>query len=100
MYLGLLTVCLARLRSPLQLCAEDYHWWWRSFYVPGAAGLYLFIYSVFYYATHLSMSFVAALLYFGYMLIISTFFGMVCGVVGHYACFWFTRKIFAAVKVD
>lgn len=83
-----------------QLCAEDYHWWWRSFYVPGAAGIYLFVYSVFYYATHLSMTFVAGLLYFGYMLMISIFFGMVCGVTGHYACFWFTRKIFSAVKVD
>lgn len=84
----------------LQLCAEDYRWWWRSYMVPASAGLYLFVYSIFYYATHLSMTWVAALLYFGYMSIISTFFGMMCGVVGHYACFWFTRKIYSAVKVD
>lgn len=83
-----------------QLCAEDYHWWWRSFFVPGAAGAYLFAYSIIYYLRNLDMSFVAGLLYFGYMLLISMFFTLICGAAGHYACFWFTRKIYAAVKVD
>ena len=53
-----------------------------------------------YYATHLSMSFVASMLYFGYMLLASMFFALICGAAGHYACFWFTKKIYAAVKVD
>ena len=32
--------------SYFQLCAEDYHWWWRSFLTAGCSGLYLFAYSV------------------------------------------------------
>jgi len=62
--------------------------------------VYVFAYSILYYVQYLSMTFVAGLLYFGYMFIISLCIGMVCGVVGHYACFWFTRKIYSAVKVD
>ena len=55
-----------------QLCAEDYHWWWRSFFTSGASALYLFAYSAFYFFTKLEMTkFVSAMIYFGYMGIIS-----------------------------
>ena len=51
-----------------QLCAEDYHWWWRSFLTSGSSAGYMFAYSVFYFFTKLEITkFVSALLYFGYM---------------------------------
>jgi len=28
------------------LCAEDYHWWWRSFFTAGCTAFYVFIYSI------------------------------------------------------
>jgi transmembrane 9 superfamily protein 2/4 len=34
-----------------QLCAEDYHWWWRSFIGSGGCAIYVFFYSIFYYST-------------------------------------------------
>ena len=37
-----------------QLCAEDYHWWWRSFFVSGGSAFYVFLYSVFYFYTKVS----------------------------------------------
>lgn len=30
---------------PLQLCAEDYLWWWRSYYRGGSISIYVLIYS-------------------------------------------------------
>mgnify|MGYP002045182395 CR=1 FL=1 len=39
-----------------QLCAEDYHWWWRSFLTAGCSGLYLFIYSLVYMFTKMNMA--------------------------------------------
>ena len=30
----------------LQLCAEDYLWWWRSYYRGGSISLYVLIYSI------------------------------------------------------
>lgn len=30
----------------MQLCNEDYRWWWRSFLSSGSAALYLFGYSI------------------------------------------------------
>jgi transmembrane 9 superfamily protein 2/4 len=33
-----------------QLCAEDYHWWWRSFLCSGSTAIYVFLYSAFYFS--------------------------------------------------
>merc|ERR1711981_1531727 len=49
-----------------QLCAEDYHWWWRSFLTSGSSAVYLFLYSIFYFFTKLEITkFVSGLLFFG-----------------------------------
>ncbi|CAE7861385.1 TMN7 [Symbiodinium sp. KB8] len=85
----------------LQLVGEDYHWWWRSFFVPGASGFYLFLYSVFYYFTELDFHYATATLcYFGYMFLISLFFTLFTGAAGHLAAFVFVKKIYGAVKVE
>ena len=49
-----------------QLCNEDYHWWWRSFLSSGSAGLYLFLYAVWYFISKLEITgFVSSAVYFG-----------------------------------
>jgi transmembrane 9 superfamily protein 2/4 len=84
-----------------QLCAEDHRWWWRSVVAPGAAGLYLFLYSIYYFSSKLNITdSTSALLYFGYMGIISLLFSLVTGTMGHLACFWFVNKIYSSIKVD
>jgi len=84
-----------------QLCAEDYHWWWRAFLTSGSSAGYMFAYSVFYFFTKLEITkFVSALLYFGYMFIATIVFFLLTGTIGFYACYWFVWKIFSAIKVD
>ncbi|XP_014677964.1 PREDICTED: transmembrane 9 superfamily member 4-like [Priapulus caudatus] len=84
-----------------QLCAEDYHWWWRSFVVSGGSALYVFAYSVFYFANKLQISeFVPTLLYFGYTFLMVFSFFLLTGTVGFYAAYFFIRRIYAAVKID
>ena len=84
-----------------QLCAEDYHWWWRSFLTSGSSAGYMFAYSVFYFFTKLEITkFVSALLYFGYMSIAALVFFVSPGTIGFYACYIFVWKIFSAIKVD
>jgi transmembrane 9 superfamily protein 2/4 len=84
-----------------QLCAEDYHWWWRSFLTSGASALYLFLYSIFYFVTTLELDlFVSKLLYFGYTTIMSIAFFVLTGTIGFYACFFFVRKIYSSIHVD
>lgn len=83
------------------LCAEDYHWWWRSFLTSGFTAVYLFIYCCHYFATKLSIEDTASIiLYFGYTFIIVFLFFLLTGSIGFFACFWFIRKIYSVVKVD
>ncbi|VVC92935.1 unnamed protein product [Leptidea sinapis] len=51
----------------LQLCGEDYHWWWKSFIVSGGSAVYILVYSIFYFFTMLDITeFIPTLLYIGY----------------------------------
>ncbi|XP_024385064.1 transmembrane 9 superfamily member 7 [Physcomitrium patens] len=84
-----------------QLCSEDYNWWWRAYLTAGSSALYLFLYAAFYFFTKLDITkVVSGILYFGYMLIISYSFFVLTGTMGFYACYWFVRMIYAAVKID
>jgi transmembrane 9 superfamily member 2/4 len=43
---------------------------------------------------------VTYMLFFGYMGVICLGMFMLCGSIGFYSCLWFTRKIYASIKVD
>ena len=48
------------------LCRSEYRWWWISVLVPGSSGIYLFLYSIYYYFFELSINrFSSTVLYFG-----------------------------------
>ena len=64
----LITTCaeITIVMCYFQLCNEDYHWWWRSFLSSGSAGLYLFLYAVWYFISKLEITgFVSSAVYFG-----------------------------------
>ena len=92
---------IAILLCYFQLCNEDYRWWWRSFLTSGASAGYMMLYAVWYNLTELDMNgVVPVMLYFGYMSIIAFTFFLITGTIGFFACFWFTHKIYASIKVD
>eukprot|EP00092_Neocalanus_flemingeri_P033108 GFUD01036003.1.p1 GENE.GFUD01036003.1~~GFUD01036003.1.p1 ORF type:complete len:661 (+),score=167.98 GFUD01036003.1:53-2035(+) len=83
------------------LCAEDYHWWWRSFLTSGFTAFYLAIYCVHYFITKLDIEGAGStFLYFGYTSVMVFCFFLLTGTIGFFACFWFVRKIYSVVKVD
>lgn len=83
------------------LCAEDYHWWWRSFLTSGFTAIYFFFYCVHYFVSKLEISgAVSTILYFGYTFLMVFLFFLLTGSIGFFACFWFVTKIYSVVKVD
>ncbi|XP_050438800.1 transmembrane 9 superfamily member 2 [Adelges cooleyi] len=83
------------------LCAEDYHWWWRSFLTSAFTSFYLFLYCVHYFKTRLNIEGMAStFLYFGYTMIMVFLFFLMTGTIGFFSTFWFVRKIYSVVKVD
>lgn len=85
----------------LQLCVEDHRWWWKSFWNCATAGLYLFMYSLWFLISRLELvGVLPVVVYLTYMTMISICFALFCGSVGVLTCFWFNRKIYGALKVD
>ncbi|XP_043255737.1 transmembrane 9 superfamily member 2 [Colletes gigas] len=83
------------------LCAEDYHWWWRSFRTSGFTAFYLLLYCIHFFMTKLDIEdATSTFLYFGYTCIMVYLFFLLTGSIGFFACFWFVRKIYSVVKVD
>ncbi|CAJ1344901.1 unnamed protein product [Effrenium voratum] len=84
-----------------QLTNEDYNWWWRSFFTSASSALYVFAYSCLYYFTRMQIGhYVGALLYFGYMFVISYTFALITGAIGFSATFMFVRTIYGSIKID
>uniref|UniRef100_A0AAR2K2V7 Transmembrane 9 superfamily member n=1 Tax=Pygocentrus nattereri TaxID=42514 RepID=A0AAR2K2V7_PYGNA len=83
------------------LCAEDYHWQWRSFLTSGFTAAYFLVYAVHYFFSKLQITGLAStILYFGYTMIMALIFFLFTGTIGFFACFWFVTKIYSVVKVD
>jgi len=84
-----------------QLSNEDYNWWWRSFFASASSALYVFMYACLYYYTRMNIGhYVGALLYFGYMFVISYTFALLTGCIGFSATFLFVRLIYGSIKID
>eukprot|EP01054_Gregarina_sp_Poly1_P011524 Gregarina_sp_Poly_1__11523@NODE_99_length_14464_cov_198_334653_g86_i0_p4_GENE_NODE_99_length_14464_cov_198_334653_g86_i0NODE_99_length_14464_cov_198_334653_g86_i0_p4_ORF_typecomplete_len662_score77_62EMP70/PF02990_16/6_5e196TMEM192/PF14802_6/0_0038TMEM192/PF14802_6/3_2e03TMEM192/PF14802_6/78_NODE_99_length_14464_cov_198_334653_g86_i044106395 len=84
-----------------QLAAEDYRWWWRSYWVSAFSAVYYFLFSVLYFFDSLEISsFTSIILYFGYNALVAYTFFLLTGAVGFISTFWFVREIYGAVKVD
>lgn len=83
------------------LCSEDHNWWWKSVALGGAAGGYVFLYSLYFLFAVLPIRQpLSMFLYVGYMLTACSAIALLLGSVSFVAAFWFTRKIYAAVKID
>ncbi|KAI0109540.1 endomembrane protein 70 [Nemania sp. FL0031] len=85
----------------VQLCSENYHWWWQSFAVGGGSALWVFLYSIWYYFFKLHITgFVSSMLFFVYSFMACCVYGLLTGTVGFLAAYAFIRKLYAAIKVD
>jgi len=84
-----------------QLTNEDYNWFWRSFFASSSSAIYVFMYSCLYYYTRMQIGhYVGALLYFGYMFVMSYTFALLTGSIGFSATFFFVRTIYGSIKID
>lgn len=79
----------------IQLCSENYHWWWPSFLVGGGSSVWIFAYSVWYYVFKLHITgFVSSLLFFSYSLLACCVYGLLTGTVGFLSAYAFVRRIY------
>ncbi|KAK9422691.1 putative Endomembrane protein 70 [Seiridium unicorne] len=85
----------------IQLCSENYHWWWQSFMVGGGSAVWIFLYCVWYYFAKLHISgFVSSMLFFTYSFMGCCVYGLLTGTVGFLTAYAFVRRIYGAIKAD
>ncbi|KAF2742666.1 endosomal P24A protein-like protein [Sporormia fimetaria CBS 119925] len=83
------------------LCAEDYHWQWRSFFTAGASALYVFASALLYWLKAVSFTnWTSGVLYLGYSALLSALFFVLTGTIGFFASGLFVMKIYRSIKVD
>ncbi|KAG5928417.1 hypothetical protein E4U42_000713 [Claviceps africana] len=101
---GLMVIVCAAvtiLMTYFLLCAENYHWQWRSFLAAGMSGGYIFLNCLLYLFTKVKLSgFAGIVLYVGYSALISFLFFVLAGSIGHFASWWFVKKIYSSIKID
>ena len=82
----------------IQLCAENYHWWWRSFFIGASPSLWIFVYCTWYYLTKLNMEgFASAILFFSYSILACSVYGLLTGTVGFLTAYTFVGRIYGYV---
>ncbi|KAJ8413238.1 hypothetical protein AAFF_G00092340 [Aldrovandia affinis] len=93
--------CISVALTYFLLSGEDYRWWWRSVLSTGSTGIFIFIYSVFYYRNRSSMSgLVQSAEFFGYSLLTAFVFSLMLGTVSFCASLAFIRYIYRSLKMD
>lgn len=87
----------------LTLAAERWTWWWQAFSGSASAGMYMFLYSLYYIGSQAAqdhMPLVSTMMFVTYSLVVSVAFALMCGAVGFFSSFWFVRKIYSNIRVD
>ncbi|KAI1850065.1 hypothetical protein JX266_004444 [Neoarthrinium moseri] len=85
----------------VQLCSENYHWWWQSFMIGGGSAVWVFLYCIWYYFAKLHISgFISSMLFFSYSFMACCVYGLLTGTVGFLTAYTFVRKIYGAIKAD
>ena len=101
---ALLAITIAEvtiITTYLQLCAENYHWWWQSFMTGGSLAVWVFVYSVWYLWTRLQLEgFVSTLLYLCYSALGCGVLGLAGATLGMCVAWAWVRRIYGSVKVD
>jgi len=89
------------LATYVQLCAENYNWWWQSLMIGPGSALWIFIYCSWFYWFKLHIQgFVSGLLFFSYSLMACAVYGLLMGTVAFLTAYAFVRRIYGAIKAD
>lgn len=84
-----------------QLAREDHRWWWATYINGGMTGIFIYIYSFYYYFHRSGMTgILQSSFYFGYMAVVSFGFFLMLGAAGFQFSLVFVKYIYARVKCD
>ena len=79
----------------VQLCAENYNWWWRSIFIGSGSAIWIFAYCSWFYWFRLHIrGFISGILFFSYSLLACGVYGLLMGTVSFMTAYTFVRRIY------
>jgi transmembrane 9 superfamily protein 2/4 len=97
MFLTLATAFVSIMAVFLRLRTEDYHWWWRSFWIGTTPVLYIFLYMMYFIRYMKLMSLASLVIYIVYSTLFCFSFAIYLGGVGIFASYYFVFTIYEAL---
>ena len=96
----LLSISLTILFTYFHLNAENYKWWWRSFFSGSSIALFVYGYCVYYYVNSIMDGFFQAIFFFLYSLLFVYALALMVGAASFMSTYRFVWFIFSHVKAD
>ncbi|CEL92549.1 unnamed protein product [Vitrella brassicaformis CCMP3155] len=94
-------VCVSITSVYILLNAEDYRWAWVSFLSCASTGVYVFLYSIYYYHNSTKMrGFLQFMYYFGSTAFFCFCLSLFCGSLGYLGAFRFVSLIYKNIKAE
>jgi len=86
----------------VQLCHEDYNWWWRSLFSGGSVAIYTMLYAISYLAMGpINITgLLGHVMFFSYTALISLGIFFISGSFGFLSSFTLTRYLFEKARID
>ena len=85
----------------MQLCYQNYEWWWRSFFTGACGAFYMALYAVYFLVTQMKITDmytdVAFLLY---VYVFLGCYAVSAGTIAVQASYYFVSKIYQDIRTD
>lgn len=92
---------LSILQTYMQLCYQNYEWWWRSFAVGASGTLYMILYAVFFALTKLKINDpYTDIAFLIYVFLFIGCYSLGAGTIAVQASYYFVSNIYSDIRVD
>lgn len=92
---------LSCIQTYMQLCYQNYEWWWRSFIVGASCAIYIAAYAIWYLATQMKLSDIASDV--GFLIYLYVFIGcyvFASGAISVQFSYMFVSRIYSNQRND
>ena len=92
---------LSILQTYMQLCQQNYEWWWRSFFVGASGAIWMIAYFVIYFAKNLEwFDFFSDMIFLSYTSVLVSCYVAAAGAISVTASYLFVKSLYSDVRSD
>lgn len=99
--LVIVVTMLSILQTYMQLCQQNYEWWWRSFFTGASGGIWMIAYFVIYFAKNLEwFDIFSDMIFLSYTSLFVSCYVVAAGAISVSASYLFVKSLYSDVRSD